>query len=394
MQRSTTEIENEARWLFTYDAKILKEVCSIFYADLYDDISKDIFCAVSETDELDDITTSMVIAARESVERKGKRLEPRHYSLQEIVELQKETFKTIYHAIDEHESPEEEIKRYRKPYKKDTGDYERKSKEKELLEEMLKSDIVLIGDHHTLREAKTKMMRYLKRLIGKKDIVLALEMVPSKYQKHLDSYLSGEINEDEFLCRIKYDETWNFVFEDYKPLIEFAKERGIPVIAINSMPRRKKGRLLERDKRMAEAIANLDDGKLAYVVVGDWHLASNHLPRELKKRLRGKRILRVFQNSEDIYWNYTIKTKRRPGIVKISEDSYCVFSANPLLKLDSYLSFREEEDCFFDDDIPEDVKCHIFPKRRKNYRKQLKTFMRIVSKLAGLNGEHSRLLHV
>ena len=113
VQRSTTEIENEARWLFTYDAKILKEVCSIFYADLYDDISKDIFCAVSETDELDDITTSMVIAARESVERKGKRLEPRHYSLQEIVELQKETFKTIYHAIDEHESPEEEIKRYR-----------------------------------------------------------------------------------------------------------------------------------------------------------------------------------------------------------------------------------------------------------------------------------------
>ncbi len=53
-------------------------------------------------------------------------------------------------------------------------------------------------------------------------------------QDCLDAYLQGRISEDEFLERAR---PWPNYYEDYRPLIELAKRKGIPVIAAN-IPRR------------------------------------------------------------------------------------------------------------------------------------------------------------
>ena len=65
-------------------------------------------------------------------------------------------------------------------------------------------------------------------------LVLALEMFERDVQDTLDAYLKGEIPEDEFLEQAR---PWPNYLEDYRPLIEFAKSKGIPVIAAN-IPRR------------------------------------------------------------------------------------------------------------------------------------------------------------
>jgi len=53
-------------------------------------------------------------------------------------------------------------------------------------------------------------------------------------QDVVDAYLRGEIPEDSFLQSAR---PWPNYEEDYRPLVEFAKEKGIPVIAAN-VPRR------------------------------------------------------------------------------------------------------------------------------------------------------------
>jgi len=64
--------------------------------------------------------------------------------------------------------------------------------------------------------------------------VLALEMFERDAQPKLDDYLSGKTGEDEFL---KGSRPWPRYATDYRPMVEFAKARGIPVVAGN-VPRR------------------------------------------------------------------------------------------------------------------------------------------------------------
>lgn len=66
------------------------------------------------------------------------------------------------------------------------------------------------------------------------EVVLALEMFERDVQPVLDSYLAGQISEQEFLASSR---PWPNYQTDYRPLLELARERGIPVLATN-VPRR------------------------------------------------------------------------------------------------------------------------------------------------------------
>ncbi len=65
-------------------------------------------------------------------------------------------------------------------------------------------------------------------------IVLSMEMFERDVQVILDEYLQDLITERHFLAGTR---PWPRYRRDYRPLVEFAKEKGIPVIAANA-PRR------------------------------------------------------------------------------------------------------------------------------------------------------------
>ena len=87
-------------------------------------------------------------------------------------------------------------------------------------------------DSHTDYEAERIVLTELAERDPK--LVLALEMFERDVQDSLDAYLNGSISENTFLHRAR---PWLNYQEDYRPLIEFAKVKGIPVIAAN-VPRR------------------------------------------------------------------------------------------------------------------------------------------------------------
>src|SRR4030042_5783585 len=96
-------------------------------------------------------------------------------------------------------------------------------------------NVVFIGEEHDSRVSHHAELTLLKGL-AKRDsnLVLALEMFERDVQDILDAYLKRKISEKTFL---KQARPWPNYLKDYRPLIAFAKKKGMPVIAAN-IPRR------------------------------------------------------------------------------------------------------------------------------------------------------------
>lgn len=62
------------------------------------------------------------------------------------------------------------------------------------------------------------------------DIVLSMEMFELDVQEILNNYLAGDISEEEFL---ENSRPWGNYETDYRPMIIFAFENGLPVVAAN-----------------------------------------------------------------------------------------------------------------------------------------------------------------
>jgi uncharacterized iron-regulated protein len=105
----------------------------------------------------------------------------------------------------------------------------------ESFEALIDFDVVFLGEIHDSRFAHEAELTLLTGLSERDpNLVLALEMFERDVQDVLDAYLRGEISEVKFL---EQSRPWPNYQDDYRPLIELAKTRGIPVIAAN-VPRR------------------------------------------------------------------------------------------------------------------------------------------------------------
>ena len=243
------------------------------------------------------------------------------------------------------------LSRYRAEYEAEVEKFARTASQKELIEKVARADIVYCGDYHTLAQAQRTPVKILEHVHPRRpDIILCVEAVMSHHQRWLDAYLSDRISEEEFLRRIDYAHTWGFIWDHYRVLFQFAKEHGIPVYGINSEPRGLRDRLAARDRHAAQIIADLtirNPGSLIFVLDGDWHVAYAHLPREVERLLRRRRVTRrwliIFQNSERIYWQLAERRlEHRIDVVQIDKHRYCVINATPLVKLRTYLNWIED----------------------------------------------------
>src|SRR4030042_4332953 len=103
------------------------------------------------------------------------------------------------------------------------------------LEALMRYNVIFFGEEHDSRVAHEGELTLLTELAGRDaSLVLALEMFERDVQDTLNAYLEGTISEDKFL---ELSRPWPNYQEDYRLLVELAKDRGIPVIAAN-VPRR------------------------------------------------------------------------------------------------------------------------------------------------------------
>ncbi len=105
-----------------------------------------------------------------------------------------------------------------------------------LLRAALRSDIILFGELHNSPAAHELRLKLARDLHAdtKRPLVIGMEMFEADQQILLDEYLSGIIRRQNFEQEARL---WNNYETDYRPMVEFAREADIPVIATN-IPRR------------------------------------------------------------------------------------------------------------------------------------------------------------
>jgi len=107
---------------------------------------------------------------------------------------------------------------------------------KNLVKDAADADIIFFGEQHNNPIAHWLQLELTEELYSQKqeNLVLGAEMFESDNQLILDEYLSGQIKTKNFEDEARL---WNNYKTDYKPLVEFAKEKNLPFIATN-IPRR------------------------------------------------------------------------------------------------------------------------------------------------------------
>jgi uncharacterized iron-regulated protein len=103
----------------------------------------------------------------------------------------------------------------------------------DLLAAMKAAEVTFIGEVHNDPVAHYLEEQLLRRTWDKQ-LALSFEMFERDVQYVLDEYLAGLITEPNLTASGR---AWKNYSSDYRPLVEFAKEKGMPVIAANA-PRR------------------------------------------------------------------------------------------------------------------------------------------------------------
>ena len=112
----------------------------------------------------------------------------------------------------------------------------KKMKYEKLVKEALEADVILFGELHNNPISHWLQFELTRDLYESVDsgLVMGAEMFESDNQLILDEYLAGNIRTRNFEAEARL---WTNYETDYKPLVEFAKEKGLAFIATN-IPRR------------------------------------------------------------------------------------------------------------------------------------------------------------
>lgn len=104
----------------------------------------------------------------------------------------------------------------------------------ELTASLDRVDIVFFGEEHNDSVAHVLQYELLKAMDERYDrVALSMEMFVSDDQLVLNEYLAGLITERNLH---KDAVLWNN-YDDYRPIVEYAKEKGLPVLAANAPSR-------------------------------------------------------------------------------------------------------------------------------------------------------------
>jgi uncharacterized iron-regulated protein len=95
--------------------------------------------------------------------------------------------------------------------------------------------VIYLGETHDSvqdHQAQLEIIQALHRQNPR--LVIGLEMFQRPFQPVLDRYVRGELTEVELLEQSEYTQRWGFSWQLYAPIIRFAKEHQLPLIALNT----------------------------------------------------------------------------------------------------------------------------------------------------------------
>ncbi|MDJ0798705.1 MAG: ChaN family lipoprotein [Calothrix sp. MO_167.B12] len=109
------------------------------------------------------------------------------------------------------------------------------SKWQQILPELQKAQVVYLGETHDSQIDHQNQLKIIQQLYkGNRKIAIAMEMFQRPYQDVVNQYLAGKITEAELVEKSEYKQRWGFPWEYYAPILRLAKEKRLPVLALNT----------------------------------------------------------------------------------------------------------------------------------------------------------------
>jgi uncharacterized iron-regulated protein len=121
-----------------------------------------------------------------------------------------------------------------------------------IVADMAGADVLFFGELHNDSAGhylENKIFRAMHAAYGNK-VVLSMEMFETDNQLVLNEYLEGRIDENRFSTNLRL---WNN-YKDYRPMIEYAKQNKLPVIAANP-PRRYVNMVTRRGMKSLDSLS-------------------------------------------------------------------------------------------------------------------------------------------
>lgn len=261
------------------------------------------------------------------------------FSKIEIKNIQKTLYRNLKKRAYSYEGVlSNELKLYRRSQDKYAKRDFKFSTSEELLTKIKNSEIIYLGDIHTL-DQNTKNLERIFRFLNESNEKMAfgLEFIFASQQPKIENYLKNHITELEFLESINYENSWRFPWKHYKIFFEFSKKHKIPILALNSH-----GPLKERDEKAAKIISdfkNTNKDHKILVLFGELHIIPDKIPKMVSDLTKGTlNQLIIHQNLDDVFWKIN---NTENSIIKFAENEYSLQVSPPWIKYESMICWWE-----------------------------------------------------
>lgn len=269
----------------------------------------------------------------------------------EQIEARKRLLLQVKRQVERHlGATPKAISDYAKPYESESRSKFRHSSKQELINAVNDAEIIFAADFHAFSQAQRTHLKILRALHVNRKVTLALEAIPHGFEKEINAYLSGKLSETSFLRKVEWQKHWGFPWENYRPLFQLAKQRGFKVIGLNKTMahthQQQPRDLQNRDKFAGQILAKQlreDKERLIYVVYGELHIATPHLPKATEDALKfAPRTIQIYQNLERVYFKLNQKQlEGKIDVVKFSANRFAINSAPPWVQWQSYLMYLD-----------------------------------------------------
>jgi uncharacterized iron-regulated protein len=94
--------------------------------------------------------------------------------------------------------------------------------------------VVFIGEQHARYDHHLTQLEIIRRLHAlHPQLAIGMEMFQQPFQRYLDEYVAGSIDELTMLRATEYYRRWRMDFRHYAPILRYAREHRLPLIALN-----------------------------------------------------------------------------------------------------------------------------------------------------------------
>ncbi|WP_448582156.1 ChaN family lipoprotein [Thermaurantiacus sp.] len=102
------------------------------------------------------------------------------------------------------------------------------------LDQAMRAGVLLLGEAHGNPAHHRWQADVVAGLLARgRKVVLGLEQLPRSAQSVLDSWVQGSLSAEQFRAASRWDTLWGHDFAAYLPLLALARDRRLPMVALN-----------------------------------------------------------------------------------------------------------------------------------------------------------------